>query len=83
MKPSRMQTIKRFADRGMKSYLTGIFANMALSVTKCMAGLWGHSTPFIVNDLDHTRVTRKSEERLVEYQAFLPHVHWTRALFVL
>jgi len=27
-------------------------------------------------------VTRKSEERLVENQAFLPHVRWTRGLFV-
>src|ERR1700733_5802719 len=43
MKPGRVQTFKKFADRGMKSSLTGIFANMPLAVTKCTAGLWGLS----------------------------------------
>jgi cation diffusion facilitator family transporter len=52
MKPGRVQTIKRFADRGMRSSLTGIFANMALAVTKCTAGLWGHSFALVADGLE-------------------------------
>src|ERR1700683_1113853 len=36
-----------------------------------------------VNDFHYRKVTRTSEERLVRNQAFLPHVRWTRGLFVL
>jgi cation diffusion facilitator family transporter len=52
MKPSRVQTIKRFADQGTKSSLTGIFANMGLAVTKCMAGMWGHSFALVADGLE-------------------------------
>src|ERR1700734_2438292 len=52
MKPGRVQTFKKFADRGMKSSLTGIFANMALAVTKCTAGLWGHSFALVADGLE-------------------------------
>jgi divalent metal cation (Fe/Co/Zn/Cd) transporter len=52
MKPSRIQTIKRFADQGMKSSLTGIFANMGLALTKCLGGLWGHSFALVADGLE-------------------------------
>ena len=52
MQPSRVRTIKRFADRGMKSSRTGIFANLILAVTKCVAGLWGHSFALVADGLD-------------------------------
>jgi cation diffusion facilitator family transporter len=52
MKPSRVQTIKRFADTGMKSSLTGIFANIGLAVTKCVVGVWGHSFALIADGLE-------------------------------
>jgi hypothetical protein len=38
---------------------------------------------FLINDLYHTQVTRKYEERLVRNQAFLSHARWTQALLVL
>jgi cation diffusion facilitator family transporter len=52
MRASRLPTIKRFADRGMKSSRTGIFANLVLAVTKCLAGLWGHSFALVADGLD-------------------------------
>lgn len=52
MKPGRIQTIKRLADQGMKSSLTGIVANLSLAVTKCLAGLWGHSFALVADGLE-------------------------------
>lgn len=52
MKPGRIQTIKRLADQGMKSSLTGIVANLSPAVTKCLAGLWGHSFALVADGLE-------------------------------
>jgi cation diffusion facilitator family transporter len=52
MQPSRIRTFKRLADQGMRSSRAGIFANLALAVTKCLAGLWGHSFALIADGLE-------------------------------
>jgi cation diffusion facilitator family transporter len=52
MQRSRVRTIQRIADRGMQSSLVGIFANSALAVVKCFAGLVGHSFALVADGLE-------------------------------
>jgi cation diffusion facilitator family transporter len=52
MKPSRLLTIRRFANRGMQSSRVGIFANLVLAVAKCTGGLLGHSFALVADGLD-------------------------------
>ena len=44
--------IRRIAARGMKSTLLGIFINFALALTKCSAGLLGHSFALVADGLE-------------------------------
>lgn len=44
--------IRRIAERGMKSTLLGIFINFALALTKCSAGLLGHSFALVADGLE-------------------------------
>ena len=54
MRRSRVRTIKRFAERGMRSSRTGIFANLTLAIVKCFAGLQGHSFALVADGLEST-----------------------------
>ncbi len=52
MQTNRLGIMKRFADRGMQSSRTGIFANLVLAITKCLAGLLGHSFVLVADGLE-------------------------------
>jgi len=52
MQPSRIRTLKRIADRGMRSSRVGIFANLILAVAKFLAGLWGQSFALIADSVE-------------------------------
>lgn len=53
--PTQQKTnrlIRRIAARGMKSTLLGIVINFALALTKCSAGLLGHSFALVADGLE-------------------------------
>jgi len=52
MQPSRIQNLKRLADRGIRSSQVGIFANLILAVIKCLAGVWGQSFALIADGVE-------------------------------
>lgn len=52
MQRSRVRSIQRIAQLGMQSSRTGIFANLTLSVIKCLAGLLGHSFALVADGLE-------------------------------
>ena len=52
MPPSQNRTLQRAVDRGMKSSLIGILVNLGLALTKCIAGLIGHSFALVADGLE-------------------------------
>ena len=52
MPPSQNRTLQRAVDRGTKSSLIGILVNLGLALTKCIAGLIGHSFALVADGLE-------------------------------
>lgn len=52
IRPSQNLTLQRAVDRGTKSSLIGILVNLALALTKCTAGLIGHSFALVADGLE-------------------------------
>src|SRR6516225_5610077 len=52
MPSSQNRTLQRAADRGTKSSLIGILVNLGLALTKCIAGLIGHSFALVADGLE-------------------------------
>lgn len=52
MAPSQNPSLQHAVDRGTKSSLIGILVNFGLAVTKCSAGLLGHSFALVADGLE-------------------------------
>lgn len=52
MVPNQNRLLQRDVDRGTKSSLIGILVNFALALTKCTAGLVGHSFALVADGLE-------------------------------
>lgn len=63
MQPGRIRTFKRLGRSGYAILPGWHFANLALAVTKCLTGFWGHSFALIADGLESAPSLRSRKSR--------------------